>query len=112
MGRVFGVHASQRSAAHGDYVPGLYRRSDSDCLTAVNYNSRSWVYRNTVLVIDFWDRVQARWERHRCQASDWQMRRDSTGTRQRFEIDYSTALSVHAVPWNTVARLVSVSYGR
>lgn len=106
MERVFRVH--QTADRTGDHVPGLVRQPGVDCLVAVNWNTHNWVYHNTVLTIDFWDRVERRWERHSCQVSDWQRRRDSTGTRQRFEIDWGTAAAVHAVPNNTIARLVAV----
>ena len=101
MERTFEVHMS-RNAAPGDYVPGLYRRRDADCLTAVNWNTRQLVFQNRVLVIDFWDQRQKRWERRRCQASDWQQKRHSTGSRQRFEIDYRTAVSLNMLCCNTV----------
>lgn len=108
MERVFANHMNPRFARTGDYVPTLRRRADADCLVAVNYNSRGWVRQNVVLVIDFWDPVQRRYERHRCQPSDWQQRRHSTDSRQRFEVDWGTAKSVNAVPNNTTARLVRV----
>lgn len=107
MERVFHVHETRR--ATGDYVPGLYRRHDADGLTAVNYNSRWMIRANVVLVVDLWDRVQQRWERHRLQVSDWQMRRDSTPY-QRLEVDWNTAVSAHAVGTNTVARIIAISY--
>jgi hypothetical protein len=108
MERVFRCHMTPGCGDDGDYVPSLRRRADTDCLTAVNFNSRAWVRHNVVLVIDFWDPVQRRYERHRCQASDWQQRGHSTGSRQRFEIDWKTAKSVNAVPSNTTAKLVRV----
>lgn len=106
MERVFKVH--QTRVGTGDYVPGLTRRKDADCLTAVNWNTRHYVFQNRVLVIDLWDARQKRWERRRCQASDWQQRRHSTGNVQRFEVDWETARAVNMVPQNTVARLVRV----
>jgi hypothetical protein len=108
MERVLAAHMNPAYAGRGDYVPGLHRRAGVDCLTAVSWQSRHLVFQNKILVIDFWDRVQKRWERHNCLAADWQQRRHSTGNRQRFEIDYGTALAVHAVPGNTVARLVAI----
>jgi hypothetical protein len=108
MERVFRIHQTRRGT--GDFVPGLRRRADADCLTAVNWNTRHLVFNNAVLVVDFWDPRQARWERHRCQASDWQQRRHSTGNVQRLEIDWNTAVAVNAVPQNTVARIVRVEY--
>jgi hypothetical protein len=108
MERVLAAHMNPRNAGRGDYVLGLHRRAGVDCLTAVNWQSRHLVFQNKVLVIDFYDRVQKRWERHNCLASDWQQRRHSTGNRQRFEIDWNTAQAVHAVPGNTVARLVAI----
>lgn len=89
MERVFRAHQTRKGT--GDYVPGLRRRADANCLTAVNWNTRHYVFQNRVLVIDLWDAKQGRWERQRCQASDWQQKRHSTGNRQRFEVDYNTA---------------------
>lgn len=106
MERVFRAHQTRKGT--GDYVPGLHRRADANCLTAVNWNTRHYVFQNRVLVIDLWDARQGRWERQRCQASDWQQRRHSTGSRQRFEVDYQTARRVNMIPQNTVARLVGV----
>ncbi len=92
----------------GDYVPTLRLTKEEmrGCLTAVNWNSRHWVEENQPLIIDFWDKVEQRWERHRCRAVDWQQKKDSTGYAQRFELDYDTAKSVNAVPSNTIARLI------
>jgi hypothetical protein len=107
MERVARNHMNPRFP-EGDYVPTL-RLTEQEmggCLTAVNWRSRHWVRDNQPLIIDFWDRVDRRWERHRCRAVDWQKRQDSTGQTQRFELDYDTALSVNAVPQNTIARLV------
>jgi hypothetical protein len=110
MEGVASKHMSPRFARTGDYVPTMWMtaRELGGCLTAVNWQSRHWVAENRVLTIDFWDWREARWERHLCRASDWQQRRHSTGSRQRFEVDYDTARSVNAVPQNTVARLIAV----
>lgn len=111
MERTARNHMSPRFKRTGDYVPTL-RLTPSEmngCLVAVNWNSRHWVAQNVRLTIDFWDRGQGRWERHVCRAVDWQQRRHSTGSRQRFELDYDTARAVNAVPNNTVARLIGVS---
>jgi hypothetical protein len=108
MERVLAAHMNPRNAGRGDYVPGLRRRAGADCLTAVSWQTRHLVFQNKVLVIDFYDRVQKRWERHNCLAADWQQRRHSTGNRQRFEVDWGTAIAVNAVPGNTVGRLVAI----
>lgn len=110
MARVAQNHMNPAFARSGDYVPGMRLRRDADCLTAVNWNSRWMLGANVVLVVDLYDKVQQRWERHRCQASDYQQRRHSTGSRQRLEIDWETAVVVNAVPSNTVARIIELSY--
>lgn len=110
MEQVAKNHMSPRFKRTGDYVPTL-RLTQAElngCLVAVNWQSRHWVAQNVRLVIDFYDPRQGRWERWVCRPVDWQQRRHSTGSRQRFELDYDTAKAVSAVPNNTVARLVRV----
>jgi hypothetical protein len=108
MERTFRLHQDPRRAKTGDYIPTLRRRPDADCLTAVNWESRWMLAANVVLVVDFYDPHQKRYERHRCQVADYQQRRHSTGRVQRLEIDYVTAQRVNAVPSNTTARIVRV----
>jgi hypothetical protein len=65
------------------------------------------VRENVVLVVEVWDPFEREWERHRCQAADWQQRRHSTGSRQRLELDYRTALSASFVRGGkTVSRIL------
>lgn len=105
-------HLNPRFRKTGDYVPTLRLTSAEldGCLVAVNWNSRHWVAQNRRLTIDFYDPRQGRWERHVCRAVDWQQRKHSTGSRQRFELDYDTGVQVNAVPNNTVARIVKISH--
>ncbi len=109
MERVARNHQNPRFPP-GDYVPTL-RLTPAElrgCLVAVNWQSRAWVAQNTRLTIDFWHPRRRVWVRKVCRPADWQQQRHSTGSRQRFELDYETAVEVGAYPNNTVARLVRV----
>lgn len=109
MARVYKNRTNPAFARTGDYVKGMRRRADADCMTAVNWQSRWMLGANVVLVVDLWDAKQKRWERHRCQPVDHQQRRHSTGTTQRLEIDYQTAKSVNMIRnGTTTARIVRV----
>jgi hypothetical protein len=114
MERVAGRHMNPAYAGRGDYVPTLRltRAEMGGCLVAVNWQSRGWVAANARLTIDFWHPRAQRWIRKVCRPVDWQQRRHSTGNRQRFELDFDTAVQVGAYPYNTIARLVRVDWGK
>lgn len=111
MERVFANHRNPSFARSGDYVSTLRVVPGIACYTAVNWYTRDYVRWNAVLTIDFWDRIEHVFKRYRCQATDWQAFGDRT-PQQVYEINWPIAYAIHAVPWNTVARLVSISYGR
>jgi hypothetical protein len=114
MERVAQRHMNPAYVARGDYVPTLRltRAEMGGCLTAVNWQSRGWVGANARLTIDFWHPRAQRWIRKVCRPVDWQRKQDSTGSRQRFELDFETAMQVGAYPYNTTARLVRVDWGK
>lgn len=101
MRRVYENHQNPRFARTGDYVPTLRNRyggpngRDANCLTAVNYRSRWMLRHSIVLVVELWDVKQQRWEKFNCAAADWQKPKDSTGARQRLEVDWYTARAVN-----------------
>lgn len=108
MERTFANHQNPRFKATGDYVPGLYRRKDANCLTAVSWKSRHLVQQNAVLVLDLYNPVKRVWLRVRCQASDWQQKRHATPY-ERYEVDYRTAQKAQFTrQGTTVARLVRI----
>lgn len=92
MSRVARCHMTPGCGV-GNYVPSMRLRSDRTCLTAVNYNSRWMLGANVIIVARFWNPRTQRWGPvERCQAADYQQRRHSTGSVQRLELDYATAL--------------------
>lgn len=107
MERTYANHQNPRFDRTGDYVPTLRPRHDANCLTAVNYRSRWMLHKSMVIVVELWDRVEQRWERFNCAAADWQQARHSTGSRQRLEVDWNTAVAVNMTRSGTTrARII------